>query len=218
MSNYKDIRNQINTGDIVLFSCRDNLVSIGIQLMTQSKWSHVGMVLKDYKKDIIYLWESTTLSNIKDAIDNIPKKGVQLVLLSERIKYYNGEIAIRHLQGIKIDDDSKEMQTLMKLREELKDKPFEQNKFELIRAAIDKFGSICKNKEDLSSVFCAELVAEAYQCMGLLDESEPSNEYVPKDFSEEGSLKLLKGAYLGPEIMIEKPIILPEQDVVSVAA
>ncbi len=64
----KDIRCQINTGDIILFSGRDNLVSIGIQLMTKSKWFHVGMILKDYKKDIIYLWESTTLSNIKDTI------------------------------------------------------------------------------------------------------------------------------------------------------
>ena len=149
MLTYADIRNQINTGDIVLFSCRDNLVSIGIQLMTQSKWSHVGMVLKDYKKDIIYIWESTTLSNIKDVTDHTFKKGVQLVLLSERIKRYNGEIAIRHLQGFAINDDSKEMQELMKLRDELKDKPFEQNKLELVRAAIDKFGSICKNKEDL---------------------------------------------------------------------
>jgi hypothetical protein len=39
------------------------------------------------------------------------------------------------------------------------------------------------NKEDLSSLFCSELVAEAYQKMGLLTEQLPSNEYIPKDFS-----------------------------------
>ena len=32
-----------------------------------------------------------------------------------------------------------------------------------------------KNKEDLSSVFYSELVAEAYQTLGLLDEKKPSN-------------------------------------------
>ncbi len=84
---------------------------------------------------------------------------MQLVLLSERIKYYNGEIAIRHLQGIKISDDSKAKQALIQLQQELQNRPYEQHKLELLRAAIDRFGSVCKNKEDLSRVFCAELVA-----------------------------------------------------------
>lgn len=200
---YMDVLNQLNTGDIILFSCKDNLISLAIQLVTNSKWSHMGMIFKDYEKDVIYLWESTTLSNIKDVTDRTFKKGVQLVLLSERIKNYNGEIAIRYLLGTKIENDPKAKQALIQLQQELQNRPYEQHKLELLRAVIDGFGKISKNAEDLSSVFCSELVAEAYHCMGLLDLSEPANEYTPKDFSEAGKLKLLKGAYLGPEHAIK---------------
>ncbi len=209
MPNYMDVRSQLNTGDIVLFSCKDNFLSIAIQLITNSKWSHVGMVLKDHKKDVIYLWESTTLSNIKDIIDNELKKGVQLVLLSERIKYYHGVIAIRQLQGVRLDDGSEEVQELIKLRQEIKNRPYEKHKLELLIAVIDTVGEFFKNCKDLSSIFCSELVAEAYQRMGLLDGELPSNEYVPKDFSEARKLQLLKGAFLGPEIVLEKTIDLP---------
>lgn len=203
MLGYMDICSQCKTGDIVLFSCKDNFFSIAIQLMTHSKWSHVGMVLRDHKKSATYLWESTTLSNLKDATDNTFKKGVQLVLLNERIKNYDGEIAIRQLKGINIDNNSKNLQQLTQLQQELKNRPYEKHKLELLHAVIDRFDGVNRNKEDLSSVFCSELVAEAYQRLGLLDELKPSNEYIPKDFSEKGNLPLLNGAYLAPEKVVK---------------
>lgn len=58
------------------------------------------------------------------------------------------------------------------------------------------------NKEYISSLFCSELVAEAYQKMGLLTEKLPSNEYIQKDFSEEKSLSLEFGYGLQKEIDI----------------
>jgi hypothetical protein len=62
------------------------------------------------------------------------------------------------------------------------------------------------DEEDLSSLFCSELVAESYQVMGLLPagkKDKPSNEYVPADFSKERAnvLKMVKGS-LGPEVML----------------
>jgi hypothetical protein len=56
--------------------------------------------------------------------------------------------------------------------------------------------------EDLTSLFCSELVAEAYQRLGLLDESTPSNEFTPADFSEAEGLVLLKGQ-LGKETFLK---------------
>lgn len=72
---------------------------------------------------------------------------------------------------------------LNNFRHEISGRPYETNKIELLKAAYD--GLFGDNKEDLSSLFCSELIAEAYQKMGLLTEKLPSNEYIPKDFSEE---------------------------------
>ena len=83
----------------------------------------------------------------------------------------------------------------MRLRRELAGRKYEADKLQLIKAAWDHaFGH---NTEDLSSLFCSELVAEAYQRLGLLDENKPSNEYVRGDFSEKRVLSLLRGR-LGP--------------------
>jgi hypothetical protein len=86
---------------------------------------------------------------------------------------------------------------------DLLNRPYEKDKLELIKAAYD--GPLGHNEEDLSSLFCSELVAEAYQKMGLLREPPkglPSNEYTPKDFSEKKGLVLEKGASLSKEIPI----------------
>ena len=76
---------------------------------------------------------------------------------------------------------------------------------ELFKAAYD--GWFGQNEEDLSSLFCSELVAEAYQRMGLISDGKkalPSNEFTPKDFSSEAAkpLKLRKKAKLKKEVVV----------------
>ena len=188
---YPAIRPSLDTGDIVLFSGKGG-ISAGIKWFTTSRWSHVGMVLKLPDHDLIMLWESTTLSDLSNSV------GVQLVPLSARLNTYGGEVAIRQL-SIFLDGD--ERARLNALRRELTGRPYEANKLELVRAAYD--GAFGANTEDLSSLFCSELVAEAYQNLGLLGEDKPSNEYTPADFSAGGGLTLLRGS-LGPEINIAR--------------
>ncbi len=53
---------------------------------------------------------------------------------------------------------------------------------QLFKSAYDFIGG--KNKRDTSSLFCSELVAEAYQQMGLLTLDIPSNEFTPADFAD----------------------------------
>ncbi len=50
--------------------------------------------------------------------------------------------------------------------------------------------------------YCAEVVAEAYIAMGLLDDSRPSNYYDPGKFWSGDDLDLELGATLGEEISI----------------
>ncbi len=195
MQPYFDLRESIQTGDIILFSGKGG-ISTGIKWMTNSPWSHVGMALRITGWDLVMLWESTTLSNIRDVETGEEKQGVQLVPLSERLKRYDGAVCVRHLI---VDRDNSMLSKLEAFRHDMKGRPYEKSKIELLKAAYD--GPLGLNQEDLSSLFCSELVAEAYQRMGLLPNSPHSNEYTPKDFSQEKELLLLKGR-LGPEISL----------------
>lgn len=195
---YADIRNDLKTGDIVLFS-GTGFISAGIKMASKSIWSHVGMVLDLPEYNFKALWESTTLSKIKNLGTGTHMKGVQLVPLSERFKTYDGKAAVRHLKGVHLDPEK--IQDLMEFRKEIAGRPYEEDKLELIKSAYD--GIFGGNTEDLSSLFCSEMVAEAYQRMNLLSEDLPSNEYTPADFSEKFPLELLEG-HLGEEIFIEQ--------------
>ncbi|QDU32582.1 hypothetical protein KS4_06160 [Poriferisphaera corsica] len=194
--NYSVIRDVLRTGDLVLFSGKGGM-SAGIKWGTMSQWSHVGMVVRLDGFDFVGLWESTTLSDVADVESGEKRKGVQLVALRERLNRYQGEVAIRRLEGIEIGE--KELAGLMAFKGEMNGRGYESNLFELVRSAYD--GPMGRNEEDLSSVFCSELVAEAYQRMGLLGEEKASNEYTPADFGQDRFLTLLAGR-LSDEILI----------------
>ncbi len=174
---YDEIRNELKTGDMVLFS-GGGFISRIIQMYTRSKWSHVGLVVKDGWFDMLLLWESTTLSKIK-TVNGIVRQGVAIRPLSEVIANYDGVVGVRQLD--KPLSDGQELD-IGDLRKEFKGRDYEQSKSELFKSAYDFIGG--KNEEDLSSLFCSELVAEAYQRIGLLSEDVPSNEYTPADLAE----------------------------------
>jgi len=53
------------------------------------------------------------------------------------------------------------------------------------------------------------LVAHTYMALGLLSQYYVSNSYVPADFTEEVDVSLLKGAWLGREIMLDVTTLAP---------
>jgi len=202
-STYDSIRRNIKTGDIILFAGKGG-VSEWIKWFSGSTWSHVGMALRSEEWDMLLLWESTTLSSVEDVELGRAIRGVQLVPFSARIQAYKGDIAVRHMSKPVTDSMRTELRDL---RHEVGGRPYEKNYIQLIKATYD--GPFGGNLEDLSSLFCSELVAEAYQRMGLLDDGSDalsSNEYTPRDFSTEGKkpLSLLDGYSLGEEILIRR--------------
>jgi hypothetical protein len=57
----------------------------------------------------------------------------------------------------------------------------------------------------VESTYCAEVVADAYQGMGLLAGRRPTNYYDPGKFWSGDSLQLVGDARLGAEIRIDVP-------------
>ena len=141
-------------------------------------------------------------------------QGVELIPLKHKILsgWYN-RVAIRRL--VVSESERVEMtQHLFQFKEELGERPYEKSKLQLIRSALDfhqDYFTFLKNEEeDLSSLFCSELVAAAYQRMGLLEfdktseNYKTSNEYTPDDFTSrrDGRLRLQHGK-LEKEVYIE---------------
>ena len=196
MRTYTSIRHELDTGDLVLFR-GGSVFSRLIQRATRSAWSHVAMVLRLPEYDFLALYESTGLGSLPDMVSGEPARGVQLVPLSERVRAYDGAIAVRKLEGVTLASVART--ALMDLRRELRGRPYERSMVDLVRAVYDGAGG--SNTEDLSSLFCSELVAEAYQRLGLLGDGVPSSEYTPADFGAHSRLELARGT-LGAEIVM----------------
>jgi len=200
---YSAIEAGLKTGDIVLFAGSTD-ISTPIKWVTLSRWSHVGMVVCLPGRPAPLVWESLNKNVLPDVIDGRSKVGVQTLDLRRRILETKENVAIRQLnQPI----TPQMFDQLSRLRETLRDRPYEESYWELARAAFD--GLLGRNTEDHSSLFCSELVAAAYQVMGLISNvaagGEASNEYVPGDFSVDDPLSLLLGYELGPEFLVSRP-------------
>lgn len=187
---YLQIRDKLKTGDVLLFSGKGRISKI-IQLFGRTKWSHVGMVVRSDDLDALFCWESTSLSVKSGSV----VQGVQLNLLSERIRDYDGSVALRPLVDTLTQD---ELAKLRAFRAAVKGRPYEKSRLELAFAALD-FGDEQDTKEDLSSIFCSECIGEAFQRIGRLASSGPdwipSNEYEPADFSQERLRPILSALF-----------------------
>ena len=172
------MRKKLNTGDVLLFSGTGPL-STTIKIGTMSKWTHIGQVVKDDGHDILMSWESTMLVNQPSLDSGIIETGVMILNLGRRIAEYDGEIAVRQLRE---PLTPRQIAQMIEMRKRVRKVPYEKNYIELAKSAYD--GPFGKNKEDLSSIFCSELIAAYFKLIKMLREDKPSNEYTPKDFSQ----------------------------------
>ncbi len=175
MTSYAELRPHLRTGDAVLFSGAGKL-SGWIKRFTRSKFSHVGMVVVQAGE--VMLWESTTLSNLRDVHLRKRVKGPQTVYLSQRLETYPGRVYWRPLTDNA--SDARRLEVFHSFRRELQGRPYERSRWEMLRAAWD-WGR--GQRPDLSSVFCSEGVAEYLQRLGAIDREISANEYVPADFA-----------------------------------
>jgi len=157
---------EYKVGDIVGFSgfgrhsILVNLVTYGLPFWSIS---HVG-VIGEYDGEKL-LFESTMLSNIPCVIQKKPFKGVQAVKLEDRLTYYSGRAWLYPIYRQLYVNEANRL-----------------NKFLLDKVGIpyDKLGGMRTatvslswiesklHEEDLSSLFCSELVAASHRRIGLL--------------------------------------------------
>lgn len=212
---YSKLADNLETGDIVLFSGHgaESYIIRGFGL---SAWSHIGLVIKSEVKTLnenqaeeLFLWHSP--SNplpVKDQLSDTFKSGPQLNSLVEVVNRYIGDVAIRKLRVTRTfenlcnlsnqDSCGQRLMSHLKLHNR---KEYEKSIVKLFMAAEDDliFGF---SDEDLTSIFCSELVAVTYKYLGLIPNDMNASEYQPEDFSSHTYVKLNHGAKLDREVIV----------------
>jgi hypothetical protein len=196
---YEKIRPSLKSGDLVLFDGKG-------KLSTLIKWfagpfSHAGILVYSDDLDYLGLMESTTLQSAPDVETGQIESGVSFVALSERVRGYEGRVFVRQLNK---PLDRIRLDALARFRREFHLRPYQKNKIDLVATLWRDYDG----KEELASLFCSEVTAEALQQAFLLPEvgsgGQASDKYTPMDFSSMArpELRLCGGYEYGSEIEI----------------
>lgn len=176
---YRAIREQLRTGDVVLFSGR-TAASRLVRGCTGSPWSHIGLVVRlPELPQMPLLWEATRASKTCDIVQGRVFDGVQLVNLDERLHSYPGVAAVRRLQGVTVS--ASERGCLERLMEAWAAKPYRN----FVRQHLAGWWASESLPAFAQGGFCSELVAEVYRHWQLLPADTPAHHYVPRDFASD---------------------------------
>jgi hypothetical protein len=181
----------LNTGDIVLFTGQGLARGLA-RWFNRSPWAHVGLVLRAPDAAEPLLWE---------ALCAAPRRGTLASPLALRIARARGRISARCLNRPLAPAQCQRLETLQR---EVAERARPRGLFDLIGAADD--GWVGARRDNLGELTDGELVAEAYQRIGLLDDvargGKAPGDYRPWHFCASHGLELKGGYALGPELVL----------------
>lgn len=177
----------LETGDIILFR-GNSWLSYLLQWIGRSRYSHVGMIIKnpsfinDSLADGLYLLESGW-NAIPDSEDRIIKSGVQLHRLSDIL--HTCQPSSVYVRRISCERNHAFYEKLDTIHQTIHNRPYDMNLWDWIRAAyhLDIDGSISPSPSATTEQFwCSALIAYVFDKLELI---EPINWSVvaPRDFS-----------------------------------
>jgi hypothetical protein len=188
------------TGDLWLFR-GDSLADHAIRTFTNAPVNHVGMavVLDDLPP---LMWHAELGKGLPDIWTGSHHRGVQLhdlrAAATQWMDRYQQRAWLRQLSC----EVTKEMEdALLKTIARMDGLPFPSTMGLVSRVARGRV----HRRAPAELAYCAEVVAETYTDMGLLDPRRPSNYYDPGKFWSGDDLQLLLGATLGEEIDVYQP-------------
>jgi len=179
--------NELDTGDILLCSGKDYISRI-IEYFTGSKISHVAMVLKNpiYINNSLngYYVLQTTISSNKDLVDNVNKRGVQIISLNELMKSYS-TIYVRKLY---ITRNNNFYDLLKDIYFSIKNKPYDTNLIDWLKADLNIH---CGNEKKTNTFWCSSLLCYIYIKLGYLYKYTDWTIVKPCQFSSNDKKKLI---------------------------
>ncbi len=182
----------LKTGDILLVAPPALLRGLPGWL-GRRRWQHVALVVRDAEDQEPMIWEAAPAGT--------PGPAVRLRRLAKRLQQHGGRIGVRRLNRAL---EPEQCARLAAWRTGLAARQSEGSLLDLMAAGED--GWLGGEQASRNDPLPAELVAQAYQRLGLLDGPErkgrPAQHYATRDFSEQGGLQLKRSFALGPEIVL----------------
>ena len=188
--NYDNVKDYLETGDLILFSCND-FVSKGIKYTINSKYSHVGIVIKGADNNLYIL--ECDMTGSYDYISNKDyKPGGHLLDLKTKIEEYDGtKFGFRKLRNKNKTISRNKLNKILKQSLII---GFQDNWVTWMVAHF-KNNFLGKLLNDPQYMFCTQYVAYVYQQLGIISKKNPSYLFTPKDF-EITNLDFINGFYL----------------------
>ncbi len=185
------------TGDLWLFRGR-SLADQAIRAVTNAPVNHVGMavVLEDLPP---LMWHAELGQGLPDVWTGDRHRGVQLhdleAAVRQWVERYKQRPWLRQLDVTLTPAMEDELLREIARADGL---PFPRTAALAGRWVRGRL----RRDAPIGMTYCAEVVARAYQVMGLLEADRPANFYDPGTFWSGDDLKLAAGASLGEEIAV----------------
>lgn len=208
MSISKDVLiDSCQTGDLLLFNTRTHWYDFIIEKFTNSKFSHVGMIVRDIScgdcEDVgICLFESG-YESFPDVVEHKRIYGVQLSNLDEVLNLYDkggtrGQVYYRRLTCDRSDAFST---TIRECVNQVYGKPYDMLPQDWIKSAFD---IVEGNEQRTKTFWCSALVAFLYDKLGFIDRQTPWTIIQPTQFSfyEGKQLSFCSTITLEPEKLV----------------
>lgn len=169
------------TGDVLLFHQERYWFSRVVEFFTDSKYSHVAMVLKDPEFTTpplkgLYIFESG-VESIPDAENGRIKFGVQIVPLEKIISEYPGNVYYRKLDCVRDEAFNEKM---AKIHSNVHNISYDTDVADMIKAVMHvDVGDLQKQ----TTYWCSALLSYIFVELGFLPEDTPWTLITPKQFS-----------------------------------
>jgi hypothetical protein len=183
----------LKTGDLLLVAPPAFLSWLPGRLGRRG-WRYVALVVRDADHQEPMVWEAAPAGAAGPA--------VRLRRLAKRLRQHAGRIGVRRLnRALEPEQEAR----LAAWRASLAARQGgDSSLLDLMGAGED--GWLGGEQASRTAPLPAELVAQAYQRLGLLDGVErkgrPAQQYATRDFSQQAGLHLNRGFALGPEILL----------------
>lgn len=176
----------LKTGDILLFDDESGSLFAGlIKHFTKSKYTHIGMVLKDPtfihpSLKGYYIWESSW-EGTPDPQDGKIKLGVQITPLEEIYQQYKSKNGYIYARRVNCNPELFNNDKLSEIHNVVYDKPYDIVPKDWIDA-INRKDSV---PQKIDRFWCSALVGYIYAKAGLIKEDTDWSILRPSDFSLE---------------------------------
>ena len=159
-----------------------------MRTFARSPYDHVGIFLVDPSKKV-YLLEATGKAGVT-AID------MHHFLQNDWHKLYK-KLAYRKLI---CEKDDEFYRTFIRFANTVLGRKYSLSIKKLMRSKTSHGSS---EKQTNEGYFCSELVAAFFKALKLLPENKAASRYWPGSFAARSKLKLINGAKLGPEMLVD---------------